>query len=265
MSSITVKKNNRSFFVQSDKHSPFWKKLEDDIWEPETFAVFDKYLTKDCCYMDIGAWIGPTILYGAQTARRTIAFEPDPVAFKCLQANISANADSNWSKNITVHNTAISSECGERKLGSRKKGGDSMSSLLLAEGKTSWTVQTTTLEKILQDNVKKSEKLFLKMDIEGGEYEILSSLCSLFKHYDVVLYLSLHPHLKFTNVKGIDLDKKSMSTRLNLAWYQLKLLKRFKGIKMLDIDGKEVSLFKEFTKILKTGKFLREVILLSNN
>lgn len=43
-------------------HSKFWRKATAGGWEPETFAVLDQHLSPDRDYVDIGAWIGPTVL-----------------------------------------------------------------------------------------------------------------------------------------------------------------------------------------------------------
>ena len=39
----------------------------------------------------MGAWIGPTVLYGCQNAKFCYAIEPDPVAFRQLKNNVDLN------------------------------------------------------------------------------------------------------------------------------------------------------------------------------
>ncbi len=65
-------------------HSKFWRRATSGQWEPETLAVLRDHLDRDHDYLDIGAWIGPTVLYGARKARHVWCFEPDPVAFRHL-------------------------------------------------------------------------------------------------------------------------------------------------------------------------------------
>ena len=77
-------------------HSTFWRKAAAGKWEPETFAVLNAHLGPDRDYLDIGAWIGPTVLYGARKARRVVALEPDPVAFRALSWNIELNVCSKY-------------------------------------------------------------------------------------------------------------------------------------------------------------------------
>ncbi len=84
---ILVKKNNISFTVEDSKelHQDvgynFWLEKYSS-WEPGTFKVLDQYLSKDKDYLDIGAWVGPTAIYGSFISRKVVAVEPDPVAHK---------------------------------------------------------------------------------------------------------------------------------------------------------------------------------------
>lgn len=46
-----------------------------------------KYCNKENTYIDIGAWIGPTVLYGACVSKHVYAIEPDPAAVSQLKKN----------------------------------------------------------------------------------------------------------------------------------------------------------------------------------
>ena len=67
-----------------------------------------------------------------------------------------------------------------------------MSSTLFADGKKSWEVETTTIEQLIETEKLQKEKIFVKMDIEGGEYELIPTLKALFRRHAVVLFLSIH-------------------------------------------------------------------------
>jgi hypothetical protein len=68
----------------------FWEHITDGTWEMLTLRLIaDVLLARpDSVYVDVGAWIGPTVLVGAQFARRTLAFEPDPRAFSELRVSV---------------------------------------------------------------------------------------------------------------------------------------------------------------------------------
>jgi len=63
---MEIKKNNCCFLV-SDEYSKNWfdnNKL--DNWEQDTFSILEYYKNKkESIYIDIGSWIGPTVLYSA--------------------------------------------------------------------------------------------------------------------------------------------------------------------------------------------------------
>lgn len=168
-----IEKNNKCFNVTTSKNLDFWIAVGSGYWEPTTYEIFDGLISDKYCYLDIGAWIGPTALYATQLAKRAYAFELDPIAFQELKQNVAANKNADWASRLVIYNKAIASSSGTLRLGSRGSGGDSMSSVLFVDGETSWDVEAITLAQFIDTEKLQDEKLFLKIDIEGGEYELL--------------------------------------------------------------------------------------------
>jgi FkbM family methyltransferase len=184
---LQVQRHGRSFKVRAT-HPEFWRDFDRDEWEWETFALFDHFIRPDTVYLDVGAWIGPTLLYGASRAKQAIGFEPDPVAFGILQQNVAANANLAPTE---VHPFAISAERGRLRFGSQSKPGDSMSSALFAGGAQTWEVEARRLEDF-EGDWPKGARVFLKIDIEGGEYALLPALRDFIQRHRPTIYLSLH-------------------------------------------------------------------------
>ena len=197
MKKITKHKN--SFFI-AETTSPteidFWKSVEENRWENETYKVFDFFINKNNSYIDIGAWIGPTVLYGCQLAKHCYAIEPDPVAFKSLKANVDLNPD--IADRITLFKGCIGSGCGKVKFGTKTNFGDSSSSLIFNEA-GSIDIESLTLEEFIKRNNIK-DCTFIKMDIEGGETIVLPAIKKYLLENMPTISLSLHPYF-FKNVK----------------------------------------------------------------
>lgn len=185
--------NGVSFLVNPDRNPLFWNKVANGEWEPETFQLFDELITSDALFMDIGAWIGSTAMYAAQKSARTVAFEPDPIAFAELAANAELNAKRPWHKNLELVNKAINSDGSDLKIGSRGSGGDSMTSALFSGSDCNWTVSGTTLQDALSEYSTLNQPVVLKIDIEGGEYELLPQIAQILALPNVRMILSLHP------------------------------------------------------------------------
>lgn len=67
---MKVEHYGKSFFVSGNpEYFFFWKNKS---WERNTQKIFDKFLDSNHSYIDIGAWIGPTVLYGAQIAKKSL-------------------------------------------------------------------------------------------------------------------------------------------------------------------------------------------------
>jgi FkbM family methyltransferase len=187
---MLIRLRTRDFQVAPASHEAFWQDVTRGAWESDTFAIFDRFLDAQHSYIDIGTWIGPTILYGCQLARTAYGLEPDPIAFAELEVNVKLNAPA--SNNIRLFNGCIAKRTGEATLGSRAGGGDSTSSLLFAKKKTHWTVKALSFDEFIRLNAI-NDCNFIKMDIEGGEYSILPSMVDYLKSQRPTLHLSLHP------------------------------------------------------------------------
>lgn len=168
-------------------------------------------------HVDVGSWIGPTVLYAATRARQVIGFEPDPVAFATLEVNVRANPAL---APIQVHPVAISARRGEISLGSHSQAGDSMSSALFADAPGGWRSQARRLEDF-ESSWPADAPVFLKIDIEGGEYDLVPALADFVRRRRPTIYLSLHSHFFLGASTGRSLLPK--------AWQELRLFRKFVG------------------------------------
>jgi len=203
MKKITIRKCS---FNVSDNNLEFWGKVEKNTWERDTFNIFDRFIDSDTVYFDIGAWIGPTVLYAAQLAKKAFAFEPDPVAFGILKENTELNVSAGWSNRITLYNKAVAIEEGFMNIGSKSGGGDSLSSSLFADKETSWKVETVAIPALIESNGLKGNKMLFKIDIEGGEYTLIPSLNKTLSENNAVLFLSFHPGNLFASLNSGNKD-----------------------------------------------------------
>lgn len=198
---LSVSVHQHAFRVRAgDARQDFWRRVGAGLWEPQTFEVFQRFLRPDRSYVDMGAWIGPTVLYGAMLSRRVHALEPDPVAFAELAANVEANPA--LRPNIALYPYGIGPESGPLQLyagglyfGAQSEFGDSMSGMLAAPGAVGQPcreVQGMDLERFLAVNAI-DDCNFIKMDIEGGEYAVIPGLWRRLPQLGLpTLYVSFH-------------------------------------------------------------------------
>lgn len=188
-----IKVNDKSFFVCENNiqdHINHWNWVNNGSWEPRTFEIFNNFLDTNHSYIDLGAWIGSTVLYGSQIARYTYAVEPDPVALVFLKNNISANTE--LRDKITLYEGVISDKNGAVRLGVKGGAdlGNSVSSILA-------TKKTVEVDSITFDTFIGRYDIedcnFIKMDIEGAETVVLSTMKEYLANNKPVLYISLHP------------------------------------------------------------------------
>ena len=161
-------------------------------WEPETFKIFDIFLDKNHSYIDLGAWIGPTVLYGCQNAKFCYAIEPDPVALKQLKNNVDLNP--NLISRISFSNSCVMDSSGITYLTTKGEFGDSCSSTTFKKSSKSIKVPSTTLQQFFLDN-RIADCNFIKIDIEGGEFTVLPTMQEFLEKEKPTIHLSLHPPL----------------------------------------------------------------------
>jgi FkbM family methyltransferase len=161
----------------------FWDQFADGRWEPHTFAVMDRYLTPTSTYVDIGAWVGPTVLYAARRCARVVAVEPDPVACADLLSNLAANGV----ENVDIVAGAVAATTGTTRLHARGGWGSSMSSIVgTGDSIEVYGICWADLIADLRDVA------LVKVDIEGGETVVLPDVASWCVETATPLVASLH-------------------------------------------------------------------------
>jgi len=174
-------------------HWRFWRKAAGGQWEPETLALLEERLAPDMVACDIGAWIGPTTIVAARHCRHVYCFEPDSTAYAELLHNLGLNRVAN----VTPFNIALSATEGLRSLASfGGLPGDSRTSLLAAPDEAS-SVRALCLSWTHWLALARPPRVdFLKIDIEGGEFELVPSMASYLAAHRPLLLLSTHaPYL----------------------------------------------------------------------
>jgi FkbM family methyltransferase len=123
--------------------------------------------------VDVGAHIGIFTLYAARRGRMVIAVEPEPRNYKWLLINTRLNNV----KNVRLLNIALSDFDGEAHL---YISSESIAHTLVPDVTTrtkdvigSLRVPVRRLDSVLREHVDKSDELFVKVDVEGAELNVL--------------------------------------------------------------------------------------------
>eukprot|EP00808_Paulinella_micropora_P023476 g48449.t1 len=172
-----------------------WNTVTELSFETFTYQVIAHYVTKHTVVLDFGAHIGQTVLFSAQLAKQTIAIEGDPAAYAQLFYNVQLNADHPWARTIllqpglvTANHTIISmksfnpgNSCsrakGEADAGCAPGWYHTLSEQQKLKHKPfEWKVRGYPMQHLLQVwGIRPSKHLFMKIDIESYEYELLPS------------------------------------------------------------------------------------------
>lgn len=206
---IQVNKNDVSFFIKNREDDPnleFWKQ-HFSSWETETFNVFDRFLSKDKVFIDIGAWIGTTGIYGCRKSKHVFLVEADPKSLISLRDNCKDNC-----YNYTIIDNAIYKhdniylKIGKSLHLTNSKMNDSTSHIYL-DNQTSdefYITKTVRMQSIIENNnIQYNDISLIKVDIEGGEEHILNDLFDIHNKHNIPMYISFH----YSWWKDKDLDR----------------------------------------------------------
>lgn len=186
-------------FKGDPAHVRFWRLVNQGNWEPETFRVLRHFLTTNSVYCDIGAWIGPTVMYASMISRKVYCFEPDYYAYRYLLHNLQLNN----LVNVTPFGVAVGITDGIARMAPFGKSlGDSTSSLMGPRqdvGNNNIDVMSLTFDTIFRCFMP--ERIdFFKIDVEGGEFSLLPTLTGYLKVQSPIIFLSTHaPYLEPTS------------------------------------------------------------------
>ncbi len=197
----TITYNGYSFLVDETGFGRYWLDMEQGKWEPWTFRMFDKLLKRDVTYIDLGAWIGMTVLYASKLCDKCYAFEPDPSAYEVLCRNIAANKV----ENVKAFNEAVFTHDGTLSVGNEYA---QMGNAVTRVGETRNAIQVpcVTLDHLVEREGI-SGPIFIKMDVEGAEEYILEQT-GFFERHKPILYISVHDFWFKDREKGMETIKK---------------------------------------------------------
>ena len=179
------------FEVAPGEHLDFWTHYDTGYWEPDTLDCLARYLDREHTYIDIGAWIGPTVLYACHRAKHVYAAEPDPIAVPYLIENLRLN----WFSNVSLYEGAIGDGSSDTMwLGAppNKYLGQSVTTYT---GKLqSFLARCMTLKDFFLHYSIRDCSL-IKIDIEGAEAIVLPEAFPFLEYMGIPLHLSIHPEL----------------------------------------------------------------------
>lgn len=166
----------------------FWDGVDAGRWENETLRALASVLGPGKRYCDIGAWIGPTVLAAHRRGAEIFCFEPDPLAYERLLGNLRLNG----ALDVRSFQVALGAEDGVREMGAMVGSlGKSATSLLGAGAQH--TVRVTGMTWDTACRVFSLPRFdMIKMDVEGGEVELLPGMLDYLREHKPVLLLSTH-------------------------------------------------------------------------
>lgn len=174
-------------FAVAEAPQDYWGWVAEGRYDFE-WKVYDRWLKPEHTFLDLGAWVGAHSLYASQTAKAVIAVEPDPVALEILIQNLSGLEHR---PTMRIIHDAVSDEAGEMTLGSGCLGA-STTRKAYTKSLSSEDLVTFPSKKVTLRDVCPEGPLFIKMDIEGMEEEVLRDL-EFFRERKPILYVELHP------------------------------------------------------------------------
>lgn len=180
--------------------------LQDGEYEKDMVTAFNSFLTPNSVCVDVGANEGYFSVIASRLVGQggvVVAVEPQSRVLPILEKNISLNHVSN----IKLNQIVISNEKGTAEIYLEPDNNTGSSGLFRT---TKYWVPKETIEMITLSELLDRNGLdvvhFMKMDIEGYEYEAILGSQDIFKSH-IVKSLALELHPSILHRRGLDPDK----------------------------------------------------------
>ena len=167
----------------------FFNEFETHGWEPQTYFTYKNYLTKETTYVDIGTWVGLTVMFASEIGVNKIyGIEANKLSYELTCENCKMNK---LTEKATIDNLCILDRDNTLvHFGSTNSSETSSASSIKGN---SWLIPSIKLMTYLKEKNIQDDKLFIKIDIEGAEELIVEDLKNLAEKKDIIIYLSIHP------------------------------------------------------------------------
>lgn len=179
-----------------------------NVWLNKEYEKIGFLIESDELVIDVGAHIGLFTIYASQFCKngKIISCEPIKENFELLKENVSMNNVAN----IRLYNNAVTDKNDKIKI---YLDDDDAANSIYGNGENYEEVDSLSLSKILNENM--NEKICLKLDCEGAEYQIINNTPN--RYFEKILKICLEYHI--INDDRVQLE--NLKRRLDELNYEL--------------------------------------------
>lgn len=150
---------------------PAYQQMRTGDFEIEETRIIRRMLDHVQIFVDVGANLGYYTCLAAQHKKRVVAFEPQQQNLSCLMQNLTVNG---YQDQVEIFPLALSEKPGLLTLyGASGPSASLVKNWAGYSAKHSQQIPVSTLDTVLGSRFD-SERLFIKIDVEGAEYQVLS-------------------------------------------------------------------------------------------
>ena len=170
----------------------FWRRFFSGRFEPATQGHLRAALGPGVTFLDIGAATGTMTLLAASLGADVYSYEPSPVHFALLERNVALNTGQ-LPGSVVLQNAAVSNMDGWVDFAVGVE--NTILSPIVFTGLEDGQSRIPVIDLSSELARIPSEKLFLKIDIEGAEYRLLSdpAVVQSLAQRDATVLLAIHP------------------------------------------------------------------------
>uniref|UniRef100_A0A6C0DCE5 Methyltransferase FkbM domain-containing protein n=1 Tax=viral metagenome TaxID=1070528 RepID=A0A6C0DCE5_9ZZZZ len=156
------------------------------IWDEYLRLQIDKISDINQCAIDIGANIGYHSIYMSKKFKQVYSFEPQKEIFNILNLNIKKNNITN----IITYNNAVGNENKKIKLSCSNNSIHNSIKKIDEDG-------CESVNMIRLDDIQRLNNIgYIKIDVEGYEYNVLLGAINLIKKYRPIIIFEEHNDIK---------------------------------------------------------------------
>jgi FkbM family methyltransferase len=161
----------------------FWRPAA--VLESDVLPVFIKFARSTSRFVDVGAHTGiySLLACAASPACQVMAFEPHPLTYDRLNANIRANG---FEGRCTAFQAAVGRSSGVARL----RTPDDLTMCSLSDSGDALEISVVALDELIPKDGRTS---LVKIDVEGHEYEVLEGMSAVIRDSRPAIFFECNP------------------------------------------------------------------------
>ncbi len=181
------------YYPANNNSSVIKAMLSGRTWEKKIVNLFKEHIKPSDVVVDVGSYIGLHSFEMSKLAKKVYSYEAQPLISACVKKSLEGLEI----KNVVHHNLAIGNYSGTTNICTNNDGDASLEGIRDHKFKSKYECRIERLDNIINEPIS-----FMKIDVEGSEWEVLGGATNTIELYKPIIIIETFKTKR--NLKQLD-------------------------------------------------------------